>query len=231
MADGILERGRWCYETGVLRERRKKKLKSSSACCFYRGCRDTHLCVSSCRQPYLFEEIVSTISRQARETVVACGPREGSLFVDPANRILCHATVRTLFVSFARCLQRLAFSGCEEAMDNDETSVSQLIGSPSGYRDWWTDERRRGAPVSDRGSAYRSFCFYPLYVTSVNVFFFFLSFLSDVGAVSLDHVEQYTIHAVYRFTENRRYSESARLPGIIHRGRVELRLDAIGGTG
>lgn len=90
--------------------------------------------VISCKQPYLFEEIVLTISRYARETVVACGPREGPLFNNPAHQILYHNTIKTLFVSFARCLQQLAFSGCEEAMDNDETSVSQLIGSPSGYK-------------------------------------------------------------------------------------------------
>ncbi|KAG5336279.1 EXOC2 protein, partial [Acromyrmex heyeri] len=86
------------------------------------------------RLPYLFEEIVLVISKHARETVVACGPREGPLFNNSAHQIIYHNVIKTLFISFARCLQQLAFSGCEEAMDNDETSVSQLIGSPSGYK-------------------------------------------------------------------------------------------------
>ncbi|EZA62577.1 hypothetical protein DMN91_005509 [Ooceraea biroi] len=84
--------------------------------------------------PYLFEEIVLEISKHARETVVACGPREGPLFNDPTHHNLYHSTIKTLFTSFTRCLQQLAFSGCEEAMDNDETSVSQLVGSPAGYK-------------------------------------------------------------------------------------------------
>ncbi|XP_070161765.1 exocyst complex component 2 [Polyergus mexicanus] len=84
--------------------------------------------------PYLFEEIVVEISKHAREMVIACGPREGPLFNNPAHQILYHNTIKMLFTSFTRCLQQLAFSGCEEAMDSDETSVSQLIGSPSGYK-------------------------------------------------------------------------------------------------
>ncbi|XP_011867775.1 PREDICTED: exocyst complex component 2 isoform X2 [Vollenhovia emeryi] len=86
------------------------------------------------RLPYLFEEVVLATSKHARETVVACGPREGPLFDNPDHQALYHNTIKTLFVSFARCLQQLAFSGCEEAMDNDEPPVSQLIGSPSGYK-------------------------------------------------------------------------------------------------
>ncbi|XP_032690987.1 exocyst complex component 2 [Odontomachus brunneus] len=84
--------------------------------------------------PYLFEEIILEISKHARETIVACGPREGPLFNNTAHQMLYHNNIKTLFTSFTRCLQQLAFSGCEEAMDNDETSVSQLIGSPSGYK-------------------------------------------------------------------------------------------------
>lgn len=91
------------------------------------------------------------ISRHARETVVACGPREGPLFSNPAHQILYHNTIKTLFVSFARCLQQLAFSGCEEAMDNDETSVSQLIGSPSGYKN---KTNKHQGPVSNKFLAY-----------------------------------------------------------------------------
>jgi len=98
-------------------------------------------------QPYLFEEIVLTISRHARETVVACGPREGLLFNNQSYQILYHNTIKTLFISFTRCLQQLAFSGCEEAMDNDETSVSQLIGSPSGYKN---KTNKHQGPVSNK---------------------------------------------------------------------------------
>jgi len=104
-------------------------------------------CVVLCQQPYLFEEIVLAISRHARETVVACGPREGLLFNNPSHQILYHNTIKTLFISFARCLQQLAFSGCEEAMDNDETSVSQLIGSPSGYKN---KTNKHQGPVSNK---------------------------------------------------------------------------------
>lgn len=84
--------------------------------------------------PYLFEEMVMEVSKRARETVVACGPREGPLFVNPSCQFLYHNAIKTLFTSFTRCLQQLAFSGCEEALDDDEPSVSQLVGSPSGYK-------------------------------------------------------------------------------------------------
>lgn len=81
--------------------------------------------------PYLFEETVVEISKHARQTVIACGPREGPLFNNPSHQLLYHNIIKMLFTSFTRCLEQLAFSGCE---DNDETSVSQLIGSPSGYK-------------------------------------------------------------------------------------------------
>ncbi|XP_011147234.1 exocyst complex component 2 isoform X2 [Harpegnathos saltator] len=100
--------------------------------------------------PYLFEEIVLKISKHARETIVACGPREGPLFNNTAHQMFYHNTIKTLFTSFARCLQQLAFSGCEEAMDNDETSVSQLIGSPSGFKSKTNKQQgpvRRVAPA------------------------------------------------------------------------------------
>ncbi|XP_017878512.1 exocyst complex component 2-like [Ceratina calcarata] len=84
--------------------------------------------------PYLFEEMVLEVSKRARDTVIACGPREGPLFVNPAHQVLYYNSMKTLFTSFARCLQQLAFSGCEEALDDDEPSVSQLVGSPSGYK-------------------------------------------------------------------------------------------------
>ncbi|OAD52986.1 Exocyst complex component 2 [Eufriesea mexicana] len=84
--------------------------------------------------PYLFEEMVMEVSKRARDTVVACGPREGPLFANSAHQLLYYNSVKTLFTSFTRCLQQLAFSGCEEALDDDEPSVSQLVGSPSGYK-------------------------------------------------------------------------------------------------
>ncbi|XP_076758036.1 exocyst complex component secretory 5 [Xylocopa sonorina] len=84
--------------------------------------------------PYLFEEMIMEVSKRARDTVVACGPREGPLFVNPTHQLLYYNSVKTLFTSFARCLQRLAFSGCEQALEDDESSVSQLVGSPSGYK-------------------------------------------------------------------------------------------------
>lgn len=145
MADRILERRRWRYEIGECEkfEILSDLLSLSRDIIIHLNC----AYVISCRQPYLFEEIVSAISTHARETIVACGPREGSLFINPANQILYHNTVKTLFVSFARCLQQLAFSGCEEAMDNDETSVSQLIGSPSGYKN---KTIKHQGPVSDK---------------------------------------------------------------------------------
>ncbi|XP_078047507.1 exocyst complex component secretory 5 [Augochlora pura] len=86
------------------------------------------------RVPYLFEDMVMDVSKRARDTVVACGPRESQLFANPAHQQLYYNSIKALFTSFARCLQQLAFSGCEEALDDDESSVSQLVGSPSGYK-------------------------------------------------------------------------------------------------
>ncbi|KAG7207719.1 hypothetical protein KM043_009335 [Ampulex compressa] len=86
------------------------------------------------RVPYLFEEMVMEVFKRARETVIASGPREGPLFATPAHQVIYHNAIKNLFTSFTRCLQQLAFSGCEEALNNDEQSVSQLIGSPSGGR-------------------------------------------------------------------------------------------------
>ncbi|KZC06954.1 PREDICTED: exocyst complex component 2 [Dufourea novaeangliae] len=86
------------------------------------------------RVPYLFEEMVMEVSKQARDTAVACGPRESALFASPIHQQLYYNSVKTLFTSFDRCLQQLAFSGCEEALEDDESSVSQLVGSPSGYK-------------------------------------------------------------------------------------------------
>ncbi|XP_068965982.1 exocyst complex component 2 isoform X2 [Bombus flavifrons] len=85
--------------------------------------------------PYLFEEMVIEVAKRARDTVVACGPREEPLFANPAHHLLYYHSIQALFTTFTRyCLQRLAFSGCEAALDVDESSVSQLVGSPSGYK-------------------------------------------------------------------------------------------------
>ncbi|XP_024946623.1 exocyst complex component 2 isoform X2 [Cephus cinctus] len=82
----------------------------------------------------LFEEMIMEVSKLSRETAVACGPREGPLLAGSAYQALYHNAVRTLFTSFARCLRQLAFSGSEDAMEDEEPSVSQLIASPTGYR-------------------------------------------------------------------------------------------------
>ncbi|XP_076242655.1 exocyst complex component secretory 5 isoform X2 [Calliopsis andreniformis] len=79
-------------------------------------------------------EMVIGVTKRARDTVIACGPREGALFANPNHQLLYYNSIKTLFTSFARCLQQLAFSGCEEALDDDEQSVSQLVGSPSGCK-------------------------------------------------------------------------------------------------
>ncbi|XP_043287430.1 exocyst complex component 2 [Venturia canescens] len=84
--------------------------------------------------PCLFEEMVTEVSELARETAIACGPREGPLLANPVQQSLYHNAVKTLFVSFSRTLQQLAFSGSEEAAEEDDPSVSQLVGSPSCYR-------------------------------------------------------------------------------------------------
>ncbi|XP_046625884.1 exocyst complex component 2 isoform X1 [Neodiprion virginianus] len=93
------------------------------------------------RLPGLFEEMVLEVSKLARETVIACGPRELPLLAHTSHQTLFHNAVKTLFTAFAKCLQQLAFSGSEEAMDDDESSVSQLIGSPVGYR---TRDKQQG---------------------------------------------------------------------------------------
>ena len=163
------------------------------------------------------------ISKHARETVIACGPREGPLFSNPAHRTLYHSTVKMLFTSFARCLQQLAFSGCEEAMDNDETSVSQLIGSPSGYKN---KTNKNKGPVSNREWRLCECCAYNV-LKNTDTFFSSLRVRStmssishgvDVGAMPLDLVKQHTIYAKYRFTKNRKRPEGARLSRIIYRG-------------
>lgn len=89
--------------------------------------------------------MVTEVSKRARDTVVACGPREGPLFANSAHQLLYYNSVKTLFTSFTRCLQQLAFSGCEEALDDDEPSVSQLVGSPSGYK---SKSNKHQGPVS-----------------------------------------------------------------------------------
>ncbi|XP_076291177.1 exocyst complex component secretory 5 [Lasioglossum baleicum] len=86
------------------------------------------------RLPYLFEEMVLDVSKRARDTVVACGPREGALFANSAHQQLYYNSIKALFTSFARCSQQLAFSFCDDALEDDESSVSQLVGSPSGYK-------------------------------------------------------------------------------------------------
>ena len=92
--------------------------------------------------------MVMEVSDLARETAVACGPREIPLLANPAQQSLYHNAVKTLFVAFARCLQQLAFSGSEEALTEEDPSVSQLVGSPSCYRIRESKQRGLATPVS-----------------------------------------------------------------------------------
>lgn len=131
MANRISKRRHWRYKTGTSLKLWNFSVKFGFTRLLFSVKKRNRFIFE---QPHLFEEIVLETSRQARETVVACGPREGPLFNNPTHQTLYHNTVKTLFTSFTRCLQQLAFSGYEDAMDNDETSVSQLIGSPSNYK-------------------------------------------------------------------------------------------------
>ncbi|KAK0158108.1 hypothetical protein PV328_009154 [Microctonus aethiopoides] len=92
--------------------------------------------------PCLFEEMIMEVSDLARETAIACGPREGRLLESPIQQAMYYNAIKNLFVSFTRCLQHLAFSGSEEAADEDDPSVSQLVGSPACYRS--RDNKHRG---------------------------------------------------------------------------------------
>lgn len=90
--------------------------------------------------------MVIEVAKRARDTVVACGPREEPLFANTAHQLLYYRSIEALFTTFTRfCLQRLAFSGCDEALDDDEPSVSQLVGSPSGYK---SRSNKHQGPVS-----------------------------------------------------------------------------------
>ncbi|XP_018392147.1 PREDICTED: exocyst complex component 2 [Cyphomyrmex costatus] len=100
------------------------------------------------RLPNLFEEIVLAILRHARETVIVCGPREGPLFNNSAHQIIYRKVIRKLFTSFSKCLHKLLFR--EEAMDDDETSVSQLIGSPSGYKNKTNKNNKHQRPTREQ---------------------------------------------------------------------------------
>ena len=89
--------------------------------------------------------MVKDVSRLARETAVACGPREAPLLENPSQQVLYQNAIKSLFTSFSRCLRQLAFSGSEEAFDDEVSSVSQLISSPAGYR---TRDSKQQGPVS-----------------------------------------------------------------------------------
>ncbi|XP_074093497.1 exocyst complex component secretory 5 [Cotesia typhae] len=91
--------------------------------------------------PGLFEQMIMEVAELARETAIACGLREAPLLESPTSQALYHNAVRSLFIAFAKCLKQLAFSGSEEAGDEDDPSVSQLVGSPACYR--IRDNKRR----------------------------------------------------------------------------------------
>ncbi|XP_033207130.1 exocyst complex component 2 [Belonocnema kinseyi] len=84
--------------------------------------------------PGLFEKMVKDVSKLVRENAVACGPREVPLLANPSHTVLYHNAIKSLFTYFSRCLRQLAFSGSEEALDDEVSSVSQLVSSPAGYR-------------------------------------------------------------------------------------------------
>lgn len=97
--------------------------------------------------PCLFEKMVMEVAELARETAIACGPRELPLLDEITQQILYYNAVKALFIAFSKCLQQLAFSGSDEATDDDDPSVSQLVGSPACLRA--RDNKHRGttAPV------------------------------------------------------------------------------------
>ncbi|XP_043491198.1 exocyst complex component 2 isoform X2 [Polistes fuscatus] len=84
--------------------------------------------------PYLFEEMVFELTKCARATVVACGPRENALFANASCQMIFYNAVQALFTSFARCLEKLVFDDCQDVYNDEDPSVSQLVGSPSGYK-------------------------------------------------------------------------------------------------
>lgn len=84
------------------------------------------------------------VSKLARETTIACGPREVPLLSNHQQQALYYSSVKRLFTAFANCMRQLAFSA--EAMNNEESSVSQLVGSPSCFR---TRDSKSHGPVSE----------------------------------------------------------------------------------
>ncbi|XP_058808366.1 exocyst complex component 2 [Phymastichus coffea] len=84
--------------------------------------------------PSMFEDMVEDVVKLGRETAMTCGPRESPLLADFNQQSMYHEAVKSLFSSFARCLQQLAFSGSEDTFDDEVTTVSQLTGSPAAYR-------------------------------------------------------------------------------------------------
>ncbi|KAJ8686377.1 hypothetical protein QAD02_022171 [Eretmocerus hayati] len=80
------------------------------------------------RLPTLFEEMVKEVSKMASNIAVTCGPRETPLFADLSQQSLYHGAVRSLFSSFARCQQQLAFSGSEDTFDEEISPSLRLTG-------------------------------------------------------------------------------------------------------
>lgn len=73
------------------------------------------------------------VAKLAKNTAVAYGPRESPLLADLSHQELYHNAIKSLFSSFARCLQQLAFSGSEDTFDEEIRTTSRLTGSPA-YR-------------------------------------------------------------------------------------------------
>ncbi|XP_014227604.1 exocyst complex component 2 [Trichogramma pretiosum] len=84
--------------------------------------------------PSQFEQMVVESAKLARETAVERGPRETALFDEAAQRLLFHEAIKKLFRAFTCCLRELAFSGSDDVIDDEITTVSHLTGSPSPYR-------------------------------------------------------------------------------------------------
>ncbi|KAF7992409.1 hypothetical protein HCN44_001734 [Aphidius gifuensis] len=100
--------------------------------------------------PYLFENMIMEVSELSRETAIACGPRELPLFDNIQQQVIYYNAVKTLFISFSKTLQKLAFSGSEEATDDDDPSVSQLVGSPACYRARNNKHREHSTPTWEK---------------------------------------------------------------------------------
>lgn len=87
--------------------------------------------------------MVVEVAKLARETVITCGPREGPLLADLKQQAFYHEAVKSLFSSFARCLQQLAFSGSEDTIEDELAPIP-----PLGSHVYRTRDSKIHGPVS-----------------------------------------------------------------------------------